>query len=540
LVCLVVLVTMSTQQASAFAALQDLASASANGPVQTSGSAAGHSHRVGASATELERAGAGDGHRLGRGELAAQAVIQKLGRDRKSGVSVTSATGAKVTPPASLRQQMTAAGLRGTGAQSKVTGQGVTAGMSGATPVGRELVADRTATTSVFQNADGTRTMRVYSNPVHFKEPNGTWGDIDTSLVKLNAAGRWTETANSGGVSFATMANDPALVSWSLDAQHSVSYGLQGAAPVSASVDGSSVTYADAGPSTDVIYNAEAGGIKETLLLRSSAAPTTWTFPLRMTGLTARLGVSGDVEFIDSSGKVELTIPHGYMEDASVSPGTGEGAMSTDVTYALVTVDGAPALRMTLNAEWLHASGRVFPVRVDPASTMPSVDSTVTTYVDSSSPGNYSDAPYLYVGTFRGATAPGGPANAYLDFPAIGSSVLQNDYIEGVTLNLAESYAADCSNSHEVDVNRIDDPWNVATVASYPGVTVDNAILGSAKFTAGSNCTPTAAGSYWETIPVGTSPQTAGSQLVESWAHGSANYGLAVTAPTSDDLSWPR
>ena len=39
---------------------------------------------------------------------------------------------------------------------------------------------------------------------------------------------------------------------------------------------------------------------------------------------------------------------------------------SSQLTYQLVTDNGAPALEMSLDPSWLDAPGRVFPVIVDP------------------------------------------------------------------------------------------------------------------------------------------------------------------------------
>ncbi len=45
-----------------------------------------------------------------------------------------------------------------------------------------EIVAKRTASTSTYQNPDGTFTLLDYSKPVHYQKADGSWADIDTSL----------------------------------------------------------------------------------------------------------------------------------------------------------------------------------------------------------------------------------------------------------------------------------------------------------------------------------------------------------------------
>lgn len=526
-----VLLTLGTQQASAFTALEAVRMVKPHGPEQLSGSAAGLSHTTAAAATEVASSGAtAAAHKPGKGELSAQSVPAGRGASQQSGVTSRTAQGSRAKVPTLLQQKSASSA-----SQPSSKGSDSTPGSPGRAATGTEITSARTANTTVYQNADGTRTMRVYSRPVHYKKSDGTWGNIDDALVAEGQDGRWSEKANSTPVTFAPSAADPSIVSWTLDATHSVSYGLQGAGDVSAQVKGNVLTYSAAAPSTDVVYDAEAAGIKETLLLHDANAPVTWTFPLHVTGLTPVLNAAGGVDFKDGSGAVRLTIPRGFMEDSSVNPHTGDAAVSSGVTYSLVTVGGSPALQMTLDSVWLHAPGRAFPVRVDPSSQ--DTNAGASTDVDQSRNVNDSTDSMLRVGAYSGSDGPAGPAKSYLSFPAIGNSVLKNAYVEGVDLNMDDVWAAQCSGGHEIDVRMIDDPWNPATVMTFSDVNDDNGILGKANFDAGSNCS---SGSQWETIHLGTTAQSAGSQLVEGWTHGGPNYGLAVTAPSSDSLSWKK
>src|SRR5213079_1191601 len=102
---------------------------------------------------------------------------------------------------------------------------------------------------------------------------------------------------------------------------------------------------------------------------------------LALTGLTARAGAGGTVEFTDASGTVRAIVPHGSMTDANIDPHSGNGAHSDGVSYSLTTLAGRPAIRMRLDRSWLDAPGRVFPVTVDPSVS--SFNSTGTTYVES-------------------------------------------------------------------------------------------------------------------------------------------------------------
>ncbi|MCZ9338230.1 hypothetical protein NGM37_10625, partial [Streptomyces sp. TRM76130] len=118
-------------------------------------------------------------------------------------------------------------------------------------------------------------------------------------------------------------------------------------------------------------------GVKETLVLHSADAPTTFDFPLALDGLTARIA-DGAVELTDAGGRVAGVIPAGFMEDSEHGGEQGAPARSEDVTYDLVErAGGGQALRITVDADWLRAPERVFPVKVDPSVDTSSAETSV-------------------------------------------------------------------------------------------------------------------------------------------------------------------
>ncbi|MCX4745893.1 DUF6531 domain-containing protein [Kitasatospora sp. NBC_01287] len=325
------------------------------------------------------------------------------------------------------------------------------------------------------------------------------------------------------------MANSSALVDFPIDASHDVAYGLQGALPVTATASGDTLTYAGAQPSADVQYDALATGGKESLILHDASAPTVWTFPLQLTGVSVALDATGNAVFTDSSGQVRLTIPHGFMEDSAIDPKSDQGAMSDAVTYQLTVVNGVPALQMTLDSAWLHDPHRVFPVQVDP-STVSGVNVGQSTYVMSPFKANYSTQSVLKAGTYDGG---GHVANSYLLFPV--SSAVGKNYIQSVGLSLYDVWSYDCG-QHEVDVSAISSTWNPSSINTYPGVSIGGRI-GQGSFGAGTSC---GSGSQWEKIDLGDSHSATGSQLVSSWAFGGDNLGLAVTSSSTDSNAWKQ
>ncbi|WP_404870067.1 LamG-like jellyroll fold domain-containing protein [Kitasatospora griseola] len=520
--------TAFTTQQSAKAAT---ARAAADTPHQLEGSADGRSGSVPASATSRSGAGAGK-HSPAPGELPADTVTDGAGPQPSEGGRGAIAA-QPVAPPDSPRSTGTPVSQAEKDGNPAYRGQSAadTTALPGPASDGAEVVGARNRDSATFTNPDGTKTTRVYSRPVHYRKPDGTWANIDTNFT--TAAGRWTETANSQDISFAARADDRTLVTLAVDADHKVSYGLQGAAPVKATANGDTLTYPRAARSTDVVYNGLANGIKETLVLNDADAPTSWTFPLDLTGLTPVVGSLGDLEFRDASGAVRLTMPRGSMEDANVDVHSGQGAISTGVNYTLITVDGKPAMRMDLDAAWLHDKARAYPVRVDPTSAG-NVNAGRTTFVESGAGGyngNNSGAAELRVGTYDNG---GHVDNSYLYFPGVGSA-LHNQFVVGAKLHAVNTHSWNCDGA-PVYINKIDSGWDPSTIHDFPGLTIGQQLAVNTA-SAGDKCS---VGIRDEIFQLGKNQLDPGTALVNSWANDGANYGLAMTASSTDVNGWKK
>ncbi|MER5534859.1 hypothetical protein [Streptomyces mirabilis] len=248
----VLLMVLATQPAEAVINERALASGSQALPGQRTGSAAGLPHQTGSA---LTRGGptvsTASPHKPAavKGALPADRTPKRSVNPRVSFTGPKSKLGDKrVGPPASVRARMLKQQHhRQTGSESSATrGDSHLPGPVAAVP---EITKDRTATTSVFQNPDGTRTARVYSRPVHYRTADGSWADIDTTLTQ-GSDGRWSEKADSPSAVFAASGDDPALVTYGPGAGKQVSYSLQGAAAVQGQASGNSITYPSDWPHT--------------------------------------------------------------------------------------------------------------------------------------------------------------------------------------------------------------------------------------------------------------------------------------------------
>ncbi|MCX2928396.1 LamG-like jellyroll fold domain-containing protein [Streptomyces sp. NEAU-W12] len=408
----------------------------------------------------------------------------------------------------------------------------------------RELPGERGRQQRTFRNEDGTLTTRFYDEPINFRLQDGSWQEIDTTLVPrlkgggLNrAAGTgepagWTVTSAETVSSFGTHADDEQLVSMDLGDGTTVAFGIQDAVHSAGETDGSTITYRNVRSSADVSFVAGNNSVKELLILHDRTAPTEWVFPLALTGLTAGIDDSGAVVLTGADGTERARIPAGWMQDAGTDPNANQGEVSSGVTYELIQVDGALALKVVLDEEWLDDPARVYPVTVDPSVT--SVDATSGTYVQSPYDQSFSSDTVLKVGTYDGG---GHKAASFLRFSGL-ESTLKNAWVLSANLALYETWSYSCT-ARPVTVHPVTSNWSESTLTKYPGPST-GAALASKSFAHGWRPAGTetwSCGRAWETIKLGS----AGRKLVDDWTHGrKKNYGLAIKASTTDSKGWKQ
>ncbi|GAA5178922.1 polymorphic toxin-type HINT domain-containing protein [Rugosimonospora acidiphila] len=432
-----------------------------------------------------------------------------------------------------------------------------------------ELTGERGADRQVYANADGTQTMKVYQAPVNWRRPDGSWVPIDPTLVPAGnptpssgpapsaasapatgsapattgpatqpsaaatgPAPGWTVRSAPQPEAFGGYADAVTLVRLPLDGSHGVGFALGGAAHVAGRISGNQVTYPGARPDADVVFAAGAGSVKESLVLRSADAPTSWVFPLRLDGLHAVATPDGSVAFADSAGTVRAVVPAGFMTDSAMDPRTGDGARSDGVRYSLATVSGSPAIRVDLDAAWLRDPRRVFPVTVDPS--VESVKSGATTYVMSGESADHSDESEIKVGTYDSG---GHVAKSFLKFDSV-SSALRNNNVLGARLGLFNSWSYSCQ-ARPVEVYPVTESWTASGTRSWPGPSTGKAIA-SKSFASGWKSDPYGSSpcpSKWEGIDLGQG----GNDLINGWTHGTkANNGLALGASSGSSYGWKR
>lgn len=395
-----------------------------------------------------------------------------------------------------------------------------------------EVIDRREETVKHFRTEDGSFTAVQYNVPVHEKDENGEWQDIDNTLSE---SGSEYSTSNAR-VKFAKKTTGNSTLFTLHDGNRKITMSLSGARK---KVEGqvtntqtefpedatqlqklmtldklsSKILYPEILDGVDLEYVVESCNIKENIIVKERADSYSYTFEIKLNNLEAVLCEDGSVAISDpNTDEVVYTIPKGYMFDA-------DGAYSEAVEYTLTNGgNGKYFLTVTADSEWINDEGRAFPVTVDPPINSTAYTSgVVDTYVDSDNPSSpYSTFSYLASGT-------GSAGQEFISYWKINSlpTIPANAFIVSAEFSLyCQDYRVHSGNETSVRIGayRVTTDWN--TSITWTKHKTNNA------------------GAFTSTTPIDYADVNADSEskyvswdvtrLFKQWNDGTANYGIAL------------
>ena len=296
------------------------------------------------------------------------------------------------------------------------TASGVGAGESQPTGVLFEDVSLREESVKHFHLEDGTYLAAQYNYPVHTKDTNGEWQDIDNSLSdsgsefsNSNARIKFVKKINGSSELFALHDGNTKLTMSLLGAKNGTVGEVTNGQDAEADTKlqkmmnleklSSKVIYRDVLDGVDLEYVAYSMNVKENIIVKERKDSYSYSFELKLNGLTPTLAESGDIEIRDGEGAVKYVIPAPVVFDSN-----GEYAPSGLSAYTLTHNNGHKyTLTVTVDTEWMNEETRAFPVTVDP--TVRDYNSNVVdTFINSDYPnGVYNGSSTLYVSSTRRA-----------------------------------------------------------------------------------------------------------------------------------------
>jgi hypothetical protein len=243
----------------------------------------------------------------------------------------------------------------GVGPGSTTASRNLAAAPRKAKPVTESVVdAATTETSQLIRRSDGTIVQRVSSAPVRFKDANGVWVDVDTTLVADENGVHAKATKhpvrvdeNTGPRAAIMTAAGELLSSPELPGVDPVARGSKNG--LARGLNKSGADYRDAA-GNGVSFEAMASGLKESVVATSTAGPAGYRSNVIVPeGLTARQGTNV-VEFVDAAGTVQLIYGGGVAWDSR--KGKTGGAVTPVIVHLVSAGDGTAVVEADVASDW--------------------------------------------------------------------------------------------------------------------------------------------------------------------------------------------
>lgn len=265
-----------------------------------------------------------------------------------------------------------------------------------------EIIEKRTATSKTFDNLDGTYSTEISQQPIHFKDGNGKWEEIDNKLIEKEN-NKIQNTANDFTVEFeGKVSEDDAALSIS-DNDIGIEMGLvetndedqnkisqKSVNEVTGTVDDNSITYEQVADNVNVVYTVGADRVKEDIIYTEkpeNGFPEKFTYQVSLDGLEAQT-VGQAIYLVDPETKekkylieapymYDSFIPEGYIQNESI-PSIPEEAKSYNLNLETRIEDGQLYIDLIPDAAWLNDEKRQYPITIDPTIIRLQGDTQVT------------------------------------------------------------------------------------------------------------------------------------------------------------------
>lgn len=320
-----------------------------------------------------------------------------------------------------------------------------------------EILSERTETSTVWAEPDGTTTAEFAAGPVRFLDGAGTWHSVDPTLtadadgtvrakshpLNLELAGKTPEKPDTAAARRLRSA-DPVAASVPLvtlqdeESDRELTVGWRGGLP-QPKLKGTQATYENALPDADLVVESTRTGFEQFLILKDKKAVDdagTVRLTLDAEGMKVVKRADGSLAFTDAaSGKQLGSLPAPVMWDARVDERSGEHTHRADVAMDVVQSGRNVDIILRPDTKFLNATDTQFPVTIDPAVNL---GTTFTTFVQEGYNTDQSGSTELKLGN----NGSGQKARSFLKF---NTRPIKGKKIEAATLKLWNKHSWSCS-----------------------------------------------------------------------------------------------
>lgn len=225
--------------------------------------------------------------------------------------------------------------------------------------VGRVEAEEKDLYTFVFENGDGTNTMRVYSHPVKYIAEDGSVRDIALD-IEAKSGGGFVTADHEIITTFESKLTDGITLEYNnIEIMLVPELGSGTMYTAELSSDGKVVTY-EVNDDTSYVYELTYAGFKEDIVVEKYTGQTEYQFTLFTNGL-ALYEEYGSYYLADAEGNIEATIG-----DIIVFTADERNNTMGSMTYETVRANQEYVLTIQLDAEYLADEDTEYPIRIDP------------------------------------------------------------------------------------------------------------------------------------------------------------------------------
>ena len=232
--------------------------------------------------------------------------------------------------------------------------------------IGRVRDKEKDLNTFVFQNANGSQTMKIYGHPVKYIDSTGNIKDISTKLQRLNN-GDYQTAENSIITTFSKELSDGIKLNHDVVDITMVPVGVPNARIISK--DNQTVAY-QIDENTSLEYSLTYTGFKEDIVVEKYTGQTEYVFNLKTNGLYLEKDEES-YKLFDVADNVRAVIGDVIIFTADES-NNAFGYMSSETVISgyeyLITIH--------VDDEYLADEKTKYPIRIDPTIEIDSSDTT--------------------------------------------------------------------------------------------------------------------------------------------------------------------
>ncbi len=336
----------------------------------------------------------------------------------------------------------------------------------------------RTENTKHFLMSDGSYRAISYNEAVHYSD-DGTWKDVDNTLVLNNETEMYENTENSFKAKFNKNADSDTLfeiekdgyrLTWSYQGNSLKQRFVNAKKKEKAEPDNEfservknakdSIVYEDIDEDSDIEYTVTSTGVKENIVVHKRTGKNKFKFNLQTEGLTLKLNDDGSISAQNGSNEEIFNIPAPYMYDSNNN-------YCYDVHYELnETSKEKYFVTIAADKDWLKSESTIYPVTIDPVVTTRQEKKTITaTFIASGE--NYKNSNFNGVGHIYIGQESSGYGFCRALFKIELPELNKGDMVNGASLclYLAEpSFYTDTVPNQQIDAHLIKDNWDPGTV----------------------------------------------------------------------------